>query len=74
MHTARPVFLDFADRQDLARPPATGSIASTSTPPTSRRPSDPPRRPIAWAATIDEHTDTAALALREALSGQFGTP
>ena len=29
---------------------------------------------IAWAATIDEPTDTAALALREGLSGWFGTP
>jgi hypothetical protein len=29
---------------------------------------------IAWAATIDEPADTAALALREALSGWFGTP
>ena len=29
---------------------------------------------IAWAATIDEPADTAAPALREALSGWFGTP
>ena len=29
---------------------------------------------IAWAATIDEPVDTAALTLREALSGWFGTP
>jgi hypothetical protein len=29
---------------------------------------------IAWAATIDEPADTAALALREAFSGWFGTP
>jgi hypothetical protein len=43
MHTARPVFLDLADRRD-------------------------------WAATIDEPTDTAAPALRDALSGWFGTP
>lgn len=40
MHTARPILLDLADRPDLretaqtsARPPETGSIASTSTPP-----------------------------------------
>jgi len=29
---------------------------------------------IAWAATLDEPDDTAAPALREALSGWFGTP
>jgi hypothetical protein len=29
---------------------------------------------IAWAAAIDEPTDTAAPTLREALSGWFGTP
>ena len=29
---------------------------------------------IAWAATVDEPTDTAAPALREALSRWFGTP
>ena len=29
---------------------------------------------LAWAATVDEPSDTAALALREALSGWFGTP
>ncbi|MEU9506003.1 hypothetical protein AB0D32_06950 [Micromonospora sp. NPDC048170] len=28
---------------------------------------------IAWAATLDEPADTAAPALREALSGWFGT-
>ena len=29
---------------------------------------------IAWAATIDEPAGTAALALREVLSGWFGAP
>ncbi|WP_238545565.1 MULTISPECIES: FAD-dependent monooxygenase [Streptomyces] len=34
----------------------------------------PPDAHIAWAATIDEPADTAAPALRQALSGWFGTP
>jgi hypothetical protein len=29
---------------------------------------------LAWAATIDEPTDTAAPTLRQALSGWFGKP
>lgn len=42
-----------------------------------RRHRDPlicPDAHIAWAVTIDEPTDSAAPALREALSGWFGTP
>ena len=43
---------------------------------TDDRPADAllirPDAHIAWAATVDEPTDTAALALREALSGWFG--
>jgi hypothetical protein len=50
-----------------------------ATPPnTDHRPADAllirPDAHIAWVATIDEPTDTAALALREALSCWFGTP
>ena len=45
---------------------------------TDDRPADAllirPDAHIAWAATIDEPTDTAAPALREALSGWFGSP
>jgi hypothetical protein len=45
---------------------------------TDHRPADGllirPDAHIAWAATIDELADTAALALREALSGWFGSP
>jgi 2-polyprenyl-6-methoxyphenol hydroxylase-like FAD-dependent oxidoreductase len=79
MHTARPVFLDLADRPGLRE------IAQDwqrridiHTAGTDHRPADAllirPDAHIAWAATIDEPTDTAALALREALSGWFGTP
>ena len=79
MHTARPVLLDLADRPDLRE------IAQEwrrridiHTADTDHRPADAllirPDAHIAWAATIDEPTDTAALALREALSGWFGTP
>ena len=65
--------------QTCGRPPETGSLASISTPskPTDR-PADAllirPDAHIAWAVTIDEPTDSAAPALREALSGWFGTP
>jgi hypothetical protein len=45
---------------------------------TDHRPADAllirPDAHIAWAATIDEPIDAAALALRDALSGWFGTP
>ena len=79
MHTARPVFLDLADRRDLCE------IArhwqpriDIHTAETDDRPADAilirPDAHIAWAAAIDDPTDTAALGLREALSGWFGTP
>ncbi len=79
MHTARPIFLDLADRADLRE------IArdwrhriDIHTAETDHRPADAilirPDAHIAWAATIDEPTDTAAPALREALSDWFGTP
>jgi 2-polyprenyl-6-methoxyphenol hydroxylase-like FAD-dependent oxidoreductase len=79
MHTARPVFLDLADRPDLRE------IAAHWQPridihaaETDDRPADAilirPDAHIAWAAAIDDPTDTAALGLREALSGWFGTP
>ena len=65
--------------QTSARRRETGGIASTSTrPSTDDRPADAllirPDAYIAWAATIDEPTDTAAVALREALSYWFGEP
>ena len=79
MHTARPVFLDLADRRDLRE------IArdwrhriDIHTAKTDDRPADAllirPDAHIAWAATIDEPANTAASELRDALSCWFGTP
>jgi 2-polyprenyl-6-methoxyphenol hydroxylase-like FAD-dependent oxidoreductase len=79
MHTARPVLLDLADRQDF-RETARDWMhrVDIHTAATEHRPADAllirPDAYIAWAATIDEPTDTAAPALRDALSGWFGTP
>jgi len=79
MHTARPILLDLADRPDL-RETARGwqYRIDIHTAETDHRPADAllirPDAHIAWAATIDEPTETAALALREALSDWFGTP
>jgi len=79
MHAARPVLLDLADRQDL-RETAQHWVhrIDIHTAETSRRPADAllirPDAHIAWAATIDEPTGSAAPTLREALSHWFGTP
>ncbi|MET7970936.1 FAD-dependent monooxygenase [Micromonospora sp. NPDC005305] len=79
MHTARPILLDLADRPDLRDTAHNWQhridihIAQTD-----HRPADAllirPDAHIAWAATIDEATDTAALTLRDALFGWFGAP
>ncbi len=79
MHTARPVFLDLADRADLRETARNWQPrVDVHTADADHRPADAllirPDAHIAWAATIDEPTDTAAIALREALSGWFGTP
>jgi hypothetical protein len=79
MHTARPVFLDLAERADLRETARDWQHRVDShTAGTDHRPADAllirPDAHIAWAATIDEPTDTAAGALREALSGWFGAP
>ena len=77
MHTARPVLLDLADRPEL-REVAHGwrHRVDVQTAETDDRPADAllirPDAHIAWAATADEPTDAAAVALREALSGWFG--
>jgi hypothetical protein len=79
MHNARPILLDLADRQDF-RETARDWMhrVDIHTAATEQRPADAllirPDAYIAWAATIDEPTDTAAPALRDALSGWFGTP
>jgi 2-polyprenyl-6-methoxyphenol hydroxylase-like FAD-dependent oxidoreductase len=78
MHGARPVFLDLADRQDLCEIAGDWQPrVDIHTAETDHRPADAllirPDAHIAWAATVDEPTDTAVPALREALSHWFGT-
>ena len=78
-HTERPVLLDLADRSDLREAARDWrhrvDILTAST---GDRPADAllirPDAYIAWAATIDEPTDTAAVGLGEALSYWFGEP
>jgi 2-polyprenyl-6-methoxyphenol hydroxylase-like FAD-dependent oxidoreductase len=79
MHTARPVLLDLADRPDLRETARDWQHRiDIHTARTDHRPADSllirPDAHIAWAATVDEPADTAAPALREALSCWFGTP
>ena len=79
MHTARPVFLDLADRADLREAARDWEPRiDIRTAGTDGRPADAllirPDAHIVWAATVDEPTDTAAPALREALAGWFGAP
>ncbi|MEV0298224.1 FAD-dependent monooxygenase [Nocardia sp. NPDC050710] len=79
MHTARPIFLDLADRPDLREVAQDWQHRiDIVTAKADDRPADAflirPDAHIAWAATIDEPADTAALALREALSTWFGAP
>ncbi len=78
MHLARPVFLDLADRADLRETAREWQHRiDIHTAEADHRPADAllirPDAHVAWAATIDEPADTAALALREALSDWFGT-
>ena len=77
MHTARPILLDLADRADVRETARDWQRRiDIHTAQTDHRPADAllirPDAHIAWAATIDEPTDTAVLALREALTGWFG--
>ena len=70
---------DLADRSDLREIARDWQHrVDIRTAETDHRPADAllirPDAHIACAATIDEPTDTAAPALREALSGWFGTP
>lgn len=76
---AQPVLLDLADRPDLREAARDWRHrVDLHTAKTDDRPADAllirPDGHIAWAATLDEPADTAAPALREALSGWFGTP
>ena len=79
MHTGRPNLIDLADRQDFRETAREWEHrVDVHTAETDHRPADAllirPDAYIAWAPTIDEPTDTAAPALRDALSGWFGTP
>ncbi|MBE1485374.1 FAD-dependent monooxygenase [Plantactinospora soyae] len=79
MRTARPILLDLADRPDLRQTVQDWQHrVDIHTAKTDQRPADAllirPDGHIAWAATNDEPTDTAAPALREALTDWFGTP
>jgi 2-polyprenyl-6-methoxyphenol hydroxylase-like FAD-dependent oxidoreductase len=79
MHSARPLFLDLADRSDLREIAREWErridIHAAAI---DDRPADAllirPDAHIAWAATIDEPADAAAPALRQALAVWFGTP
>jgi len=79
LHTARPLLLDLADREDLRR--AAGdwrSRVDVHTAKTDDRPADAllirPDAHIAWAAAVDESPADAVPALREALTRWFGAP
>ena len=79
MHAARPVLLDLADRPDLREAARDWQHRiDIRTAETDHRPADAllirPDAHIAWAAATDEPADTAAPALREALSRWFGAP
>jgi 2-polyprenyl-6-methoxyphenol hydroxylase-like FAD-dependent oxidoreductase len=79
MRTARPVLLDLADRKDLHQTAQDWRHrVDVHTAKTDDRPADAllirPDAHIAWAATVDEPADTAAPALRQALTAWFGTP
>ena len=77
-HGGRPVLLDLADRADLRETARDWQHRiDVHTAEADHRPADAllirPDAHIAWAATIDEPAETAAPALRAALSGWFGT-
>ncbi|GAB2460634.1 FAD-dependent monooxygenase [Streptosporangium sandarakinum] len=79
LHPARPVLLDLAGRPDLRETAREWERrVDVHTAKTDDRPADVllirPDAHIAWAAAVDEPAETAAPALREALSGWFGTP
>ena len=79
MHTARPILLDLAGRQDLRETARDWQHrVNIHTAKTDHRPADAllirPDAHIAWAAATGEPAATAAPALREALSCWFGAP
>ncbi|MFB4266123.1 FAD-dependent monooxygenase [Nonomuraea sp. GTA35] len=79
MHPARPVLLNLTARPDLSETARDWQPrVDVHTAKTDDRPADAllirPDAHIAWAAGLDEPADTATPALREALTGWFGTP
>jgi 2-polyprenyl-6-methoxyphenol hydroxylase-like FAD-dependent oxidoreductase len=79
MQAARPILLDLAGRPDLRETARCWrQRVGIHTAETDHRPADAllirPDAHIAWVATTGEPAGTAAPALREALSGWFGTP
>jgi 2-polyprenyl-6-methoxyphenol hydroxylase-like FAD-dependent oxidoreductase len=79
MHSARPVLLDLADRKDLREVAAAWrDRVEVRTAETNGRPADAllirPDAYVAWAAPIDEPSDTATTTLRDALTAWFGSP
>ena len=79
MPTARPLFLDLADRTDLREAArAWHHRIDIHTAETDDRPADAllirPDVHVAWAAAVDEPTDIASVSLRDALAAWFGTP
>ena len=79
MHSARPVFLDLADRSDLRETARDWQDRiDIHTAETDDRPADAllirPDAHIAWVTRVDEPSETAVPALREALSRWFGAP
>jgi FAD binding domain len=79
MRPARPILLDLADRADIRETARDWRHrVGIHTAETDHRPADAllirPDAHIAWAAAIGEPADTAAPALREALSCWFGAP
>lgn len=79
MRTAWPILLHLADRPDLRETARDWpDRVDVYTAKSDQRPGDAllvrPDGYVAWAATIDEPAGTAVPALREALSGWFGTP
>ena len=77
MRTARPVLLDLADRHDLREIAGNWQHrVDIHTATTDHRPADAilirPDAYVAWAATVAEPAETAAPALRDALSHWLG--
>jgi 2-polyprenyl-6-methoxyphenol hydroxylase-like FAD-dependent oxidoreductase len=79
MHPAEPILLDLADRPELRETARDWQHRiGIHTAGTDHRPADAllirPDAHVAWAAITGEPAGTAAPALRQALSGWFGTP